>query len=119
MISLDLFQNLQLLGGFTIFGIEVTEGLLVDAIGREAIARTRIVGQRFSITIHSGLSDDELSVTIYHEALEAATVATIQPPPSVRDFNEGDFERAAYRAHEQFGVVSPENLNRMLQSYGF
>jgi hypothetical protein len=66
-----------------------------------------------------GLTEEEISVTIYHEILEAATVASIDPPKAVRGFNEGDFERAAYQAHEQFGQVSPENLDRMLQFYGF
>lgn len=66
-----------------------------------------------------GLSEGEISVTIYHEILEAATVASIDPPEAVRSFNEGDFERAGYRAHELFGPASPENLDRMLQFYGF
>ena len=47
------------------------------------------------------------------------TVACSDPPTSVIEFNEGDFERAGYETHEQLGTASPENLNRMLQSYGF
>jgi len=35
------------------------------------------------------------------------------------EFNEGDFDRAGYEAHERFGPASPENLNRMLQFYEF
>ena len=35
------------------------------------------------------------------------------------EFNEGDFEKAAQTAHEKWGDATPENLNRMLQSYGF
>lgn len=69
--------------------------------------------------IRAGLSERELSVTIYHEVLEAVTVATDNPPPAVRQFNEGDFERAAYEADNQLGKVSRENLDRMLQLYGF
>ena len=69
--------------------------------------------------IRAGLSDEELSVTIYHEILEAATVASIDPPEAVRSFNEGDFERAAYQVHEKFGEVSPANIDRMLQFHGF
>ncbi len=47
------------------------------------------------------------------------TVASFNPPASVMEFNEGDFERAGYEAHEQFGTATPDSLNRMLQSYGF
>jgi hypothetical protein len=78
-----------------------------------------IIGKQFFVLIRPGLSEEELSVTIYHEILEAATVAWIEPPKAVRGFNEGDFEAAGYRSHEQFGQVSPENLDRMLQFYGF
>lgn len=92
---------------------------MVDAIGREAIARTSIIGRRFSITMRSGIPDEEASVSIYHEILEAMTVASIDPPAMVRNFNEGDFERAAYRTHREFGEVSRENLDRMLQFYRF
>ena len=69
--------------------------------------------------MRSGLSDKECSVTLYHEILEAMTVAVANPPASVGEFNEADFERAGYEAFDQFGAASPENLNRMLQSYGF
>jgi len=58
-------------------------------------------------------------VTLYHEILEAMTVACAHAPSSVKDFNEGDFERAGYEAHERLGPVTPESLNRMLQFYGF
>lgn len=47
------------------------------------------------------------------------TVASVVPPITVRNFNEGDFERAAYQAHKEFGQASPENLDRMLQFYRF
>lgn len=106
-------------GGFTIIRVETIAEPLVDALGREALARTRITGRKLQIALRSGLSDEEYSVTLYHEILEAVTVASANPPASVIDFNEGDFERAAYSAHKQFGAASAENLNRMLQSYGF
>ena len=32
---------------------------------------------------------------------------------------EADFERAPYAKHDKFGEASPENLNRVLLSYGF
>lgn len=119
MIELASFQRCQLKGGFEIAGIDLTDEPLIDAVGREAIAHTTIIDRQFSITIRSGLSEEELSVTLYHEILEAATVAATHPPESLRMFNEGNFERAAYETHLQFGEVSPENLDKMLQSYGF
>jgi hypothetical protein len=117
--TLQEFVERQVRGGFIIVRLGISTAQLIDALGREAIARTYIVGRQFSITIRAGLSDKELSVTIYHEILEAATVASIDPPEAVRSFNEGDFERAAYQAHEKFGEVSPANIDRMLQFHGF
>jgi len=67
------------------------------------------------VLIQAGLSDPELSISLYHEILEAATVASLHPPDSVMEFNEGDFERAAKAAHAEWGDASPE----MSQSYGF
>ena len=119
MAESNSFQGLRLRGGFIIIGLEFVIEPLVDAIGRSALAKTRIVGREFHLTILSSLSDKEKSVTLYHEVLEAATVASSHAPASVRDFNESDFERAAYEAHERFGPVSPESMNRMLQFYGF
>lgn len=119
MIKLNQFHGACLHGGFMIVGIRTTDEPLLDAIGREAIARTRIIGGQFDLLIAVDLSQRELSVTLYHEVLEAATVAAHNPPAAVREFNEGDFERAAYDAHERFGDVSPQNLDRMLQLYGF
>jgi hypothetical protein len=46
-------------------------------------------------------------------------VASVEPPVGVIEFNEGDFERAAYEAHNRFGEASPESVNRMLQFHGF
>jgi hypothetical protein len=119
VIDFRSFENIPLRGGFTIVRIELASDALIDALGREAIARTRIVGRKFEIAIKSDLTEEEQSVTLYHEILEAATVASPNPPSAVIHFNEGDFERAAYSAHEQLGVASVENLNRMLKSYGF
>jgi len=71
------------------------------------------------MTVTSGLDETEWSVTLYHEVLEAMTVACSQPPEGVLVFNEADFERAGYAAHQRFGPVSPDSLNRMLQFYEF
>jgi hypothetical protein len=45
MIDPSLFENVVLRGGFTIVRIEISTAPLVDALGREAIARTRITGE--------------------------------------------------------------------------
>lgn len=119
MIDPATFKDFRLHGGFVIVSIEFTHEPMRDALEREAIAQARIVGGRFHLLIQTGLSDRELSISLYHEILEAATVGSWPPPDSVMEFNEGDFERAAQAAHAKWGDASPENLNRMLQSYGF
>jgi hypothetical protein len=119
VIDTDSFLNQQLGGAFFIAEIQLTQEPLEDALGREAVAQTRITGREFRLTIRSGLPDDELSITLYHEILEAATVASSHPPESVLDLNEAGFEAAAHRAHQTWGQASVENLNRMLQFYGF
>ena len=82
MIDFRSFENIPLIAGFTIVRIEPTAGPLLDALGREAIARTRIVKRKFEIAIKSDLTEEEQSVTLYHEVLEAATVASANPPPA-------------------------------------
>jgi len=113
------FKNIRLRGGFLVTEIRFTREPLVDALGREAAAQTRIVGREFRLLIRAGLSDRELSVTLYHEILEAAAVASLEPPVSVLDFNEGDFEQTAQRMHDELGEATPEKLDAMLQSFGF
>jgi hypothetical protein len=71
------------------------------------------------LIICSGLSEEELSITLYHEILEAASVAIANPPIGVMNFNEADFEQAAYDAQERWGNASPANLNLLLQFHGF
>lgn len=119
MIQIEQFKDLNLTGGFTVKNVELSGIPMVDALGREAVAQTRIVGREFRLTIRSGLSDEELSISLYHEILEAASVAVDNPPASVIDFNEAGYEQAARQAHERWGNASPDNLNRLLQFYGF
>ena len=119
MIDINQFKHLRLHGGFIITNIGLTDGPIVDAIGREAIAQTSAVARQFRLLVHSGLSEKELSITLYHEILEAASVAIANPPVGVMDFNEADFERAARDAHERWGNASPANLNLLLQFHGF
>jgi hypothetical protein len=80
MDAQNIFENAALHGGFAIVRVEFASEPMVDALGREAIARTRIVGREISIAIRPGLSDRECSVTLYHEILEAMTVAVANPP---------------------------------------
>ena len=91
VIDIHQFKNLRLHGGFIIKDIELTDAPIVDAIGREAIAQTSAIARDFRLFIRSGLSEEELSITLYHEILEAASVALANPPVSVIDFNEADF----------------------------
>jgi hypothetical protein len=119
MIDAATFRDARLRGGLFIAGVEFTDEPMVDALGREAIAKTGIVGRKIDLLIRSGLDERELSVTLYHEILEAAAVAIADVPASVMDFNEADFERTAYAMHDELGAASPENLNRMLQLHGF
>ena len=119
MIDPATFKRVRLRGGFVIADVQFTAAPMVDALEREAIAQTSISGREFRLLIRAGLSEQELSVTLYHEILEAATVGSLRPPDSVMEFNEGDFERAAHAAHAEWGNATPENLNRMLQSLGF
>ena len=119
VIDIGQFRSLRLHGGFTILKIELTDTPIVDAIGREAIAQTSAIARDFRLLIRAGLSEEELSITLYHEILEAASVAISEPPASVMDFNEADFERVAREAQGRWGNASPANLNLLLQFHGF
>ncbi len=119
MIDPALFENVHLSGGFVITTVELTNEPLTDALGRPALAKTGIVGMRFDLLIYGGLDERKLSVTLYHEILEAALIASPEPPLAVIEFYEADFERIAYAMHEDLGPASPASLNRMLQLLGF
>ena len=118
-MDLSVFQNAQLAGGFTLSRIETSREPFADAIGRPALPKTSIIGRRFEIIVSDGLDDRELSVTLYHEVLEAATVAADPAPDSVIELNEQDFDRIAYEMHGQLGPSTPSNLNRMLEMFHF
>jgi hypothetical protein len=119
VIDVLRFIGLRLHGGFVIKQVEFTHEPMLDALEREAVGQTRIVGREFRLLIQSGLNEDELSLTLYHEILEAAAVASSDPPAIMMDFNEAAFERAAHDAHQRWGLATPESLNLMLQFYGF
>ena len=119
MIDLITFYGVRLPGGFIISAVHLTQEPLEDALGREAVAQTIVRGREFHITIRHGLDDRELSISLYHEVLEAATVAALSPPESVLDFNEGDFERVAHEIYASLGNATATTLSSMLQSFGF
>jgi hypothetical protein len=119
VIDIRQFKNLRLHGGFIIKDIGLTDEPIVDAIGREAVAQTSGIAREFRLLIRAGLSEPELSIMLYHEILEASSVAIASPPATIMDFNEADFERAAREAHERWGNASPANLNLLLQFHGF
>lgn len=119
MLDSRQFLGLRLIGGFVIRDIAFSDAPFLDAIGREAIAQTTIHGLDLWMLIRAGLSEEELSISLYHEVLEAVSVGSASPPESVMDFNEAAFEKAAQEAHGRWGMASPKNLNLMLQFHGF
>ena len=119
MLDLAPFQNLHLRGGFTLVEVQLTAEPLLDPMGRTATAQTIIRGKCLHILLSADLTDRDLSISLYHEVLEAATVAMDHPPEAVLEFNEGAFEQAAQAAHGKLGCAAPETLNQMLVEFGF
>jgi hypothetical protein len=119
MLDASCFANTRLVGGYIIVSLSLISEPLIDPIGRTALARTQIVGRQFYMTMVAEMDDRECSISLYHEVLEAMTVACPRTPASVMEMNEADFERAAHDAHQHFGLATPDSLNRMLQSFGF
>ncbi len=119
VLDLTAFKSLSLRGGFLIVEVRLTSQSLWDPLGRPAVAQTLIRGKQLHVLLRDGMADAESSVSLYHEILEAATLAAENPPQSVVEFNEGDFENSARLAHARYGTVSPESLNQMLARFGF
>src|SRR2546425_11643616 len=119
VLDLEPFQRLQLRGGFELAEVRLTADPLFDPLERAATAQTIIRARRFHVFLRADLDERELSVSLYHEVLEAATVASDHPPESVMEFNEGAFEQAAQAAHDRLGLASPATLNQMLAEFGF
>jgi hypothetical protein len=119
VLDLAPFQNLALRGEFVLAEVRLTAQPLLDPIERAATAQTVVRGTRFHIFLRADLDERELSVSLYHEVLEAATVAAELPPDAVLDLNEGHFEQAAQSAHERLGMASPRTLNQLLAEFGF
>lgn len=119
MLDLDPFQRVRLRGGFVLAEVRLTAKPLLDPLDRAASAQTIIRGSRFHVFLRADLDERELSISLYHEVLEAATVAIERPPDAVLEFNEGDFEQAAQAAYARLGIASPKTLNQMLAEFGF
>jgi len=119
VLDLAAFQNLLLRGGFVVAEVRLTSQFLLDPLGRPATAQTIIRGTRLHVFLRDDLNQAELSVSLYHEVLEAATLAAERPPDSVIEFNEGHSEQAAQSAHARMGIASPRTLNQMLADFGF
>jgi hypothetical protein len=119
VLDLVTLQNLLLRGGFVVAEVRLASQFLLDPLGRPAAAQTIIRGTRLHIFLRDDLDEAELSVSLYHEVLEAVTVAAEHPPDAVIEFNEGDFEHAAQSAHARLGIASPRTLNQMLADFGF
>lgn len=119
VLNLAQFRNIPLRGGFSIVEVRLTSQSLLDPLGRPAAAQTLIRGNQFHIVLREGMDEGELSVSLYHEILESATVAAENPPESVMEFNEADFEESARSAHARYGLPSPRSLNEMLENFGF
>lgn len=92
---------------------------LLDPIERAASALTLIRAKKFHILLRADLDEAELSISLYHEILEAATIAADVPPSTVLEFNEGHFEAAAQEQHKRCGIATPDSLNQMLADFGF
>ena len=66
-----------------------------------------------------GHDAEECSISLYHEVLEGAAVAAVQPPAAVCELNEAGFEAAARDCYRRLGIASPATLNQMLADFGF
>ncbi len=119
METFDAYTELALRGGFRLISVRNAQEPMMDALNRPALARTAILGLTLEMEIAGSLSADELSITLYHEVLEAVTVAARHPPPAVRELNEVGFESTARRMNAELGPASPAALNRMLELFGF
>ncbi len=73
MFDIHLFEEIRLRGGYFLVSIECVQEPMVDAIGRTSLSKIHIIGRELRLIIYSRQTDHELSVTRYHEILEAMT----------------------------------------------
>jgi hypothetical protein len=119
-MQLEPFQQLSLQGGFLLLRVVLSHEPMTDAIGRTALASTVIIGSTLEITLcATSPTPSEISISLYHEVLEAAAVAAPEPPLTVCEMNEADFETAAQQAYVRLGPATPTTLNKLLVDFGF
>ena len=118
-MDLEQFNDLQLPQGFRLLGVEIAEAPMLDAIGRPALARAVIENSTISIYLAVDQSPAEISVSIYHEVLEAMTVGVQSPPAEVCDLNEAGLEQAAREAYRRHGLANPASVLTFLREFGF
>ena len=92
---------------------------MMDAIGRPALARAVVENGTISIYLTADQTPDDMSVSVYHEVLEAMTVAVLSPPTQVCELNEAGFEQAAKDAHRRHGLANPASVLTFLREFGF
>ena len=118
-MDLEQFSDLKLPHGFRLLGVEVADTPMLDAIGRPALARAVIESGTISIYLTVDQTPDEVSVSIYHEVLEAMTVGVPSPPAEVCDLNEAGFEQAAKDANRRHGLANAASVLIFLREFGF
>ena len=118
-MDLESFKSLRLPGGFILLSIELEDAPMVDAIGRPALAKAVVEGNTVAIALSAAQVPAEMSVSFYHELLEALTVGLADPPASVCDLNEAGFEAAAREAYRCFGLARPSTVLNFLHDFGF
>jgi hypothetical protein len=97
------------------------EDELYDVLGRPATGWTRQIGNRLEITLLSGLTEEEASVTMYHELIEAAMGVHFpnDVPIALHEVNEEQIDDLAVKYHQRFGPATVDTLNEMLRELGF
>ena len=118
-MDLGQFSNLQLSQGFRLVGIEIVEGPMLDAIGRPALAKAVIESNTIRIYLAAGQTPGEMSVSIYHEVLEAMTIGVPVPPPRVFNLTEAGFEQAAQDAYQRHGLANKVSVINFIHELGF
>jgi hypothetical protein len=118
-VNLTAFDNLEFPSGHFIESIRLVEAKMLDPIGRPALAKSIIEGKRIRIEISDQLDSREVAVSIYHEVLEALTVAVDTPPQSVLELNEAGFEKEAHEAYAIYDSPTPERVLSWIKSKGF
>jgi hypothetical protein len=118
------FNNVVLRGGYRINSLQLTDKPIIGPGGLQKLGSTgtNLGTGAMDILISSNQSNRQISITIYHEVLEAALYqAGPKAPPAVSHLvdNETGIDALARSFYNQLGIASVENLNKMLESLGF